>query len=46
MSTSGSKPDDEDENARIARHILAALRAAGVEADLAEDALPTIPDQD
>ena len=48
MITIGSKSDDEDENVRIARHILAALRAAGVEADLADDvdAPPITPDQD
>jgi hypothetical protein len=47
MSTSGSKTDDEDENARVARHIFAALRAAGVEAELViDDAPPMIPDQD
>jgi hypothetical protein len=49
MSTSGSKTDEEDENTRIARHILAALRAVGVEAHLVEnidDAPPIIPDHD
>jgi hypothetical protein len=49
MSTTGSKPQDEDENTRVARHILAALRDIGVEAHLVEnidDAPPTIPDQD
>ena len=49
MSTSGPKSDDEDENTRVARHILAALRAIGVEAHLVEnidDAPPIIPDQD
>ena len=50
MSTSGSKSDDdENEKARIARHILAALRAVGVEAHLVEDiddAPPIIPDED
>ena len=47
---SGSKSDDaENEQARIARHILAALRAVGVEAHLVEnidDAPPIIPDHD
>src|SRR3954449_5310495 len=37
MSTGASRPDDEDENARIARQILAALRTAGVEAHLYEN---------
>ena len=49
MSTSRSKSDDEDENTRIGRHTLAALRAVGVEAHLVEnidDAPPIIPDQD
>ena len=49
MSTSGSKSDDEDENTRVARHILAALRAIGVEAHLVEnidDAPRIVPDQD
>jgi hypothetical protein len=47
MSTSGPKSDDEDENTRVARHILAALRAIGVEAHLVESiAPPIIPDQD
>jgi hypothetical protein len=44
---SGSKTDDEDKNTRIARHILAALRAVGVEAQLVENidhAPPIIPD--
>ena len=48
MSTGTSKSDDEDENARVARHILAALRAAGVEAHLVEDiddAPPLTPDE-
>jgi len=48
MSTGTSKSDDEDENARVARHILAALRAAGVEAYLVEDiddAPPLTPDE-
>jgi hypothetical protein len=49
MSTSGSRSDDEDdENARVARQILAALRAAGVGADLVEnigdDAPPLMPE--
>ena len=47
MKTSGSKSDDdEDEKARIARRILAALRAAGVGAYVVEDvddAPPIIP---
>jgi hypothetical protein len=34
MSISGSRPYDEDESARIARHILAALEAAGFSAEL------------
>ena len=49
MSIGGSKTDDEDETTRVARHILAALRAVGVEAHLVEnidDAPPIIPDQD
>jgi len=44
-----AKLDDEDENVRIARHILAALRAADIEAHLVDDmddAPPIIPDQD
>ena len=48
MRASASKSDNEDENVRVARYILAALRAAGVAADLVEDideAPPTIPDQ-
>jgi hypothetical protein len=48
MSTSHrAKLDNENEDLRIARRILAALRAAGVEADLVEDiddAPPVIPD--
>jgi len=47
MSISLTKSgDDQDENVRIARRILAALRVAGVDTELVADmdAPPVIPD--
>ena len=49
MITDTSKSDDDDEKARIARHIVAVLRAVGVEAhifDNIDDVPPIVPDQD
>ena len=45
MSTTTSKSDNEDENVRVARQLLAALRAAGFEADLADET-DDVRDQD
>ena len=49
MSANASKPDNEDDTARVARDIVAALRAAGVEAHIfgeIDDVPPIAPDQD